>query len=126
SRGLEARMTGTAEAAEIPLLGMAKYFERPELQARIRRKFADTAFITAPATTDPTASTDAVHHGDFEDDAFTMTSVVMRLLHTAAVDPFRARTALLGLDHIPGQPTSHPASMSSADTQPPRSPPVAT
>jgi hypothetical protein len=126
SRGLEARVTGTAAAAEVPLLGMAKYFERRDLQARIRRKFPGATFIAAPTSAQPDARTDAARHGDFEDDAFTMTSVAMRLLQTSEVDPFRARTPLLGFDHVPGQHTSTSASVNIADTQPPDAPPVVT
>ena len=124
ARGLEARDPGSAAAAEIPLLGMARYFMAPDLQGRIRDRFEDSTFITAPATANPKESTDAVHHGDFEDDAFTMTSIVARMLEPAAVDPFRAHAPLLGIKHVPGRrPRAAPAGRT-ADTQSPDNPPV--
>jgi pimeloyl-ACP methyl ester carboxylesterase len=127
SRGLEDRRTGTPGAAEIPLLGMAKYFKKRDLQNRIEEKFRAAVFATAPTTEVPGASTEAEHHCDFEDDAATMTSVVTRLLQGAPVDPFRANAPLHGFDHVPGQqPTSTTTSMDVADTQPPGEPPVHT
>lgn len=129
ARGLESHHADEAKTGEVPLLGMAKYFEDPALQARLRRKCVEAEkaeFITAPSAAPKNSRTDAVGHGDLENDGFTLTSVAMRLLESPEVEPFRANTPLLGLTHVPGQksPEAKPAGV--ADTQPPASPPVST
>jgi hypothetical protein len=131
SRGLEAptpapgRQLGAgAYSGEIPLLGMAKHFEARRLQSRIQQKFPSAAFITAPSEAPQDERTDAIRHGDLEDDSFTMTSVAMRLLGSSQVDPYRTHMPLLGLDHVPGQKLAGMTPAKTADTQPPQAPPV--
>ncbi len=121
SRGLEPHPERGDDSGEMPLLGMAKDFNDPKLQNRIGRKFPGGAkFITSPATADPQDErTDAARHGDFEDDGFTMTSVVTRVLKSSKVDPFRSNMPLFGLDHVPGQAARVVAAAGIGDTEPP-------
>lgn len=104
---------------------MAKYFEDPKLQKRVR-KVLPAVFVSSPRAAPEDERTDATRHADFEDDGFTMTSVVMRLLGSSKVDAFRSSMHLAGLDHIPGEETPLGPPARIVDTQPPDKPPVAT
>jgi len=126
SRGLEAHPKDGDDSGEVPLLGMAKDFGDLQLQKRIGRIVPGAAFIPSPAAAPQDGRTDAIRHADFEDDGFTMTSVVMRILDSTNVDPYQSHTALLGLDHVPGQEVAVVPAARIADTQPPGAPPVVT
>jgi hypothetical protein len=126
SRGLEAPARGRAYSGEIPLVGMAKDFQARHLLAKMKRKVPNAAFVTAPTETPEDERTDAIRHGELQDDSFTMTSVAMRFLNSSEVDPFRGHSQLRGLDHVPGKDTKTGAAGGIADTQPPDQPPVAT
>lgn len=82
SRALE--RPGLGDAGEVPLLGMARFLERPlssetdqTLQAAIEAA-GGTSIRSRTATPDNRRS-DSATHGGFDDDAPTMTSVVMRI-----------------------------------------------
>ena len=81
SRALERASNGT----EVPLLGMEKFFDRPmgekntpTLREAIEKIGGAIIFSRSDAPED--GRSDAAAHGDFDDDAPTMTSVVMRAL----------------------------------------------
>ena len=126
SRGLELHPDVGDDSGEVPLLGMAKYFEDSKLRKRIRQVLPGAAFISSPAVSPEDGRTDAIRHDDFEDDGFTMTSVVMRLLGSSKVDAFRSSAPLFGLDHAPGEATPLVSAERIVDTQPPDRPPVVT
>ena len=126
SRGLEPHPDVGDDSGEVPLLGMAKYFEDSKLRKRTRKVLPGAAFISSPAVSPQDGRSDAIRHGDFEDDGFTMTSIVMRLLGSTKVDPFRSSTPLLGLGHVPGEKTPVVTASRIVDTQPPDKPPVVT
>jgi hypothetical protein len=126
SRGLEPHPDVGDDSGETPLLGMAKYFEDSKLRKRIRKVLPGAAFVSSPAVSPEDGRTDAIRHDDFEDDGFTMTSVVMRLLGSSKVDAFRSSAPLLGLDHAPGEATPVVSAARIVDTQPPDKPPVVT
>ena len=126
SRGLEPHPDVGDDSGETPLLGMAKYFEDSKLRKRIRKVLSGAAFVSSPAVSPEDGRTDAIRHDDFEDDGFTMTSVVMRLLGSSKVDAFRSSAPLLGLDHAPGEATPVVSAARIVDTQPPDKPPVVT
>jgi acetyl esterase/lipase len=86
SRALEGRASGQSEA---PLLGMAKFFDRPlgrgTLQGEIRARGGDC--VSSPAAMPDNSRSDATSHGGFAGDTRTMTSVVMRVLSGSTAAP---------------------------------------
>jgi len=86
SRALEDRPSGQSEA---PLLGMARFFNRPSgrstLLGQIKAHGGDCVF--SPAALAENSRSDATSHGGFAGDARTMTSVVMRALGRSTPAP---------------------------------------
>ena len=75
ARGLERSPAGEAE---VPLLGMER-FAGSHL-ARLVAQMGDGELVWAPSTTPARSRTDARTHGGLDDDAATMTSVLLRIL----------------------------------------------
>ena len=126
SRGLEPHPEAGDDSGEVPLLGMAKYFEDSNLQKRVRKVRPGAAFISSPSSAPQDARTDAARHADFQDDGFTMTSIVMRMLGSSKVDAFRSSMPLAGLDHLPGMEIRLGPPSRIVDTEPPDKAPVVT
>jgi hypothetical protein len=79
SRALERPRNG--HGFEIPLLGMAKFLDDgPAPVVRAQIESSGGTVVVAPSTSPATGRSDAVAHGDFDDDVPTMTSVVLRML----------------------------------------------
>jgi hypothetical protein len=108
SRALEARAPGQGEA---PLLGMAKFFDRPlgrgTLRGEISTGGGDCVF--SPTTSPDNSRSDSTSHGGFAGDPRTMTSVVMRVLGRstpAAENNYQPNAALA--DTEPATPAAAP------------------
>jgi Papain family cysteine protease len=108
SRALEARASGQSEA---PLLGMARFFDRPlgrgTLRGEIRARGGDCVF--SPTAAPDNSRSDATSHGGFAGDTRTMTSVVMRVLGRATPAPennYQPNAALAETE--PGTPAAAP------------------
>jgi hypothetical protein len=90
------------DVAEVPLLGMQRFQDAPLAKgATLRKALASVRgeLVWAPTGQPPGSRTDADSHGDFDDDAPTMTSVMTRILGHPAEPTERmvyaANTALL-------------------------------
>ncbi len=71
------------DVAEVPLLGMERFQDVPVGGAPLRRTLArlrDAELVWAPTGQPPGRRTDADTHGDFDDDAPTMTAVMSGIL----------------------------------------------
>ncbi|HET6562297.1 MAG TPA: hypothetical protein VFG72_10515 [Marmoricola sp.] len=69
------------DVAEVPLVGMERFQDTPVAGGTpLRHALPDAALVWAPTGQPPGSRTDADSHGDFDDDAPTMTSVVTRIL----------------------------------------------
>lgn len=85
SRAFERAVEG--QGGEVPLLGMGKFFDRPlstSSRTTLRQAIAalsGSRVIFSRSDAPDDARCDAIAHGDFDDDAPTMTSVVMRALN---------------------------------------------
>jgi hypothetical protein len=132
SRALEGRASGQSEA---PLLGMAKFFDRPlgraTLQGEIRARGGDCVF--SPAVAPDNSRSDATSHGGFAGDTRTMTSVVMRALGRSTPAPensYQPNAALTETEPAPpaaatpGQTDAEPA-MVAAELHEPGEQPLA-
>jgi hypothetical protein len=132
SRALEGRASGQSEA---PLLGMAKFFDRPlgrgTLQGEIRARGGDCVF--SPAAVPDNSRSDATSHGGFAGDTRTMTSVVMRVLGRSTPAPennYQPNAALAETEPatpaaaLPRQPDAAPA-MVAAELHEPGEQPLA-
>jgi len=87
---------------EVPLLGMERFFDQPldgagtTLRQAIIAAGGAAIFSRSAAPAD--SRSDAVAHGEFDDDAPTMTSVVLRVLGRTTTSPendYQANAALL-------------------------------
>ncbi len=107
SRALERSADG--KSFEVPLLGMERFFDRPlggqngtTLRQAIRAAGGVPVFSRSAAPADQRS--DASAHGGFDDDAPTMTSVVMRILGAQAPAPehnYQPNAALRDADRAP-------------------------
>ncbi|WP_216317591.1 C1 family peptidase [Deinococcus aestuarii] len=92
SRALE--RPGRGDRGEVPLLGMQRFAQMepdgggPTLLEEIEARGG--AYVTSPSAEPDDARSDATTHGGFDDDAPTMTSVLMHVLNV------RAATARMG------------------------------
>jgi hypothetical protein len=72
------------DVAEVPLLGMERFHDAPVGGGRTLRQALDALddadLVWAPTGRPPGSRTDADSHGDLDDDAPTMTSVLIRIL----------------------------------------------
>jgi hypothetical protein len=103
SRALENRAPGQSE---VPLLGMARFFDRPSgrstLLGEIRARGGDCVF--SPAALRDDSRSDATSHGGFAGNARTMTSVVMRILGRSTAAPennYQPNAALTETEPVP-------------------------
>jgi Papain family cysteine protease len=130
SRALEQRPDGQSEA---PLLGMARFFDRPPggtLRRRIEARGGACVFSPAALAND--SRSDATSHGGFAGDAQTMTSVVLRALGRSTPAPengYQPNAALIETEPTPAaarprQPEAAP-SMVAAETHEPGEQPLA-
>jgi len=132
SRALENRAPGQSEA---PLLGMARFFDRPSggstLRGEIQARRGDCVFSPAALTDD--RRSDATSHGGFAGDAPTMTSVVLRVLGRSTPTPensYQPNAALIETEPAPPaaarprQPDAAPA-MVAAEVHDPGEQPLA-
>jgi hypothetical protein len=132
SRALERRAPGQSEA---PLLGMARFFNRPSafgtLLGEIQARGGDCLF--SPAALAEDSRSNATSHGGFSGNALTMTSVVMRALRLSTPTPasnYQPNAALTGTEPAPPaavaprQPDAAPA-MVTAQTHEPGAQPLA-
>ena len=129
SRALERRTPGQSE---VPLLGMARFLDRPsggttlgnELRAR------GGVCVLSPAAHPDDSRSDATSHGGFAGDAQTMTSVVMRALGRSTPAPentYQPNAALTETEpdtEPPPPPRAAPA-MVAAETHEPGERPLA-
>ncbi|GIH95158.1 C1 family peptidase [Planobispora siamensis] len=79
SRGFE----GPSNGEEVPLLGMEKFFDRPDGDGgTLRKKIAGVGgtAIFSHSFAQPLGRCDATSHSDFDSNALTMTSIVARVL----------------------------------------------
>ena len=101
------------DVAEVPLLGMQRFADVPVDGVPLSRalsRLRDADLVWAPTGQPPGSRTDSAGHGDFDDDAPTMTSVLTRILghpdeptprmvyapNTALLDPADALDRNLG------------------------------
>jgi hypothetical protein len=132
SRALEERAPGQAE---VPLLGMARFFDRPSgsgtLQGEIKARGGHCVF--SPAALGEDSRSEATSHGGFAGDPRTMTSVVMRALGRSTPAPenhYQPNAALAETEPAqpaaarPRQPDATPA-MVAAETHEPGEQPLA-
>jgi hypothetical protein len=103
SRALENR---APRQSEVPLLGMARFFDRPSgrstLLGEIRARGGDCVF--SPAALRDDSRSDATSHGGFAGNARTMTSVVMRILGRSTAAPennYQPNAALTETEPVP-------------------------
>ena len=100
------------DVAEVPLLGMERFLDEPVDGAPLATtlsRLPDADLVWAPHGQPPGSRSDADSHGDFDDDAPTMTSVLTRILghpdEPAERMVYAADAALLdpadALDHPP-------------------------
>ena len=131
SRALENRAPGESEA---PLLGMARFFDRPSgggggtLRAEIAARGGAAVF--SPTAVPDDSRSDATSHGGFAGDARTMTSVVMRALGRSTPAPendYQPNAALIATEPaaaLPQEPGAA-AAMVTAETREPGQQPLA-
>lgn len=105
SRGFEP----ASREFEIPLIGMDRSLTLPRpnsVPLKDVLQAAGVVMVTAPATGSDPLRSDARHHGDFDDDTLTMTSVVMNLRRLTERLPETEYQAHSALDPnvIPPQP----------------------
>jgi hypothetical protein len=106
SRALE--RPGPGDAGEVPLLGMERFFDRPNLGGagetlrQALTRLGGAAIFARSAAPDDSRS-DATSHGWFDDDAATMTSVVLRILGEAAVEDVSGYQPNAALDDVSGE-----------------------
>jgi hypothetical protein len=134
SRALEDRAPGQSE---VPLLGMARFFDRPSgrgmLLEDIQARGGDCVF--APAALADDSRSEATSHGAFAGDARTLTSVVLRALGRSTPAPennYQPNAALLETEPAaptaarPPQPDASPAVVVAETRQPGEQPLVDT
>jgi hypothetical protein len=135
SRALE--RPGRGDAGEVPLVGMERFFDRPLQSApdrslRAAIQMAGGAAIFSRSAVPDDSRSDAKSHGWIDDDAPTMTSVVMRIRGTSRaqdVDDYVANAALspvsgLGTEIVGGAPAAQRAAR--AATRAPATTPTVT
>jgi hypothetical protein len=132
SRALEERPSGQSEA---PLLGMARFFDRPSGHGTLRASIEARggACVSSPAALPADSRSDATSHGGFAGDTQTMTSVVMRALGRSTPAPennYQPNAALIETEPAapvaarPRQPDAAPA-MLAAELHEPGEEPLA-
>jgi hypothetical protein len=132
SRALEGRASGQSEA---PLLGMAKFFDRPLGRSTLRGEInaRGGACVFSPAAAPDNSRSDATSHGGFAGDTRTMTSVVLRVLGRSTPAPennYQPNAALAETEPtapaaaLPRQPDAVPA-MVAAELHEPGEQPLA-
>jgi hypothetical protein len=132
SRALEDRASRQSEA---PLLGMARFFDRPSgsgtLRGEIEAHGGECVF--SPASLPEDSQSDATSHGGFAGNTRTMTSVVLRALGRSTSAPennYQPNAALTETEPMPPaaaqprQPDAAPA-MVTAETHEPGAQPLA-
>jgi hypothetical protein len=82
ARALE-RSNDGGRQVEVPLLGMQRFEDVPVNGSSVKTAIQSSGrgeLIWAPSSQPPNSRTDSMSHGGFDDDAATMTSVLMRVL----------------------------------------------
>jgi hypothetical protein len=112
SRALE-RVASGDQGGEVRLLGMERFFDRPvtagaanTLREAIEAVGGVCVFSRSAAPDD--SRSDSTSHGGFDDDAQSMTSLVMRILKVAHADDVEEYVANASLKPVPGVPESGP------------------
>ena len=80
---------------EVPILGMAHFASDPVNGSSLTDAVAtlpDARLVWSPSVDPPDARTDSSTHGGFDDDNPTMTSVLLRILRTTAIEPGNSYT----------------------------------
>jgi hypothetical protein len=109
SRALE--RPGFGDAGEVPLVGMARFMDRTLPQDGTRTLLqaiqagSGTSILSRSAAPDDSRS-DSSSHGGFDDDATTMTSVVMRIRDLAQATQVDEYVRDAALNPVPGLDTS--------------------
>ena len=101
------------DVAEVPLLGMERFRNAPvpgeKTLGEALSALADAELVWAPSGQPPGSRTDADAHGDLDDDAPTMTSVLLRILgHRGEPTERMAYSANTALRDPEGDPDSAP------------------
>ena len=89
SRAFEIPAPG-ATSQEVPLVGMARFADQTVKGTSLTGAVAsldDAALVWSPSATPPDLRSDSSSHGGFDDDTTTMTSVLLRILRSTAVQP---------------------------------------
>lgn len=98
------------EPSEIPLVGMARFLERPlddGTTLRERIEHAGGSVIIAPANLPGVGASHAAGHGDFDDDASTMGSVLFQILGRPG-SPFQRNAPPASAPAGPGEGAASP------------------
>jgi Papain family cysteine protease len=118
SRALERTAAGD-QGGEVRLLGMERFFDRPveagsprTLRQAIEASGGVCVFSRSAAPDD--CRSDSTSHGGFDDDAQSMTSIVMRILKVSEAEQVEEYSPNAPLRPVPGIPESGPPAPATA------------
>ena len=111
---------------EVPILGMAHFADQPVGGTSLTQAIAtlpDARLAWSPSVDPTDARSDSSTHGGFDDDNPTMTSVLLRILRSTAVEPGNSYTPNLPSGTTPDSAAAHatdladqPPDITTADT----------